>query len=131
MNLALTATVYLLEQDTDITETIRSLCDEKSLMLECFQTSSALIDAVHKRSPACVIVANDKPCGQALGLLSSLNDKESIIPVIILGDHSDIASAVAAIKAGAIDYIEKPVIYGRLAEHFNQFIKQPLSMSIL
>ncbi|WP_330926885.1 response regulator [Candidatus Sororendozoicomonas aggregata] len=131
MNLALPTTVYLLEQDTDITETIRSLCEEKSLMLECFQTSSALINAVHKKAPACVIVANDKPCGQALGLLSTLNNEESTIPVIILGDHSDVASAVAGIKAGAIDYIEKPVIYGRLAEHFNQFIKQPVAMSLL
>ena len=131
MNLALTATVYLLEQDTDITDTIRILCNEKSLMLECFQADSALIEAVHNKAPACVIVANDKPYGQALGLLSSLNNEESTIPVIILGDHSDVASAVAGIKAGAIDYIEKPVIYGRLAEHFNQFTKQSAAVSMV
>ncbi len=130
MNLATPTTVYLLEQDTAITDTIRSLCEEKSLSLHCFQSDNELLEAIESTQPLCIIAANDKPRGQALTLLTLLNNREVPTPVIILGHHSDVASAVAAIKAGAIDYIEKPTIYGRLSEHFNQVIKRYASTEV-
>ncbi|MCW7554009.1 response regulator [Endozoicomonas gorgoniicola] len=120
MNLAKQAIVYLLEKDTSITDTIRSLCDEKSMMLECFDSGPELLRAIDLQVPACIVAADNVPVGHALTLMEALDACHQDIPVIILGEHSDVSSAVAAIKAGAIDYIEKPVIYGRLAEHFNQ-----------
>lgn len=128
MSLAKQATVYLLERDTGITDTIRSLCDEKSMVLECFESGHDLIHAVDGVYPACIVASNDEPIGQALSLMEALDTHHHDIPVIILGDHSDVSSAVAAIKAGAIDYIEKPVIYGRLAEHFNQALVRTTSL---
>ena len=129
MSLAKHATVYLLEKDTGITDTIRSLCDEKSMMLECFDSGPELLHAVNGQAPACIVAANNEPIGQALTLMEALDPHHHNIPVIILGEHSDVSSAVAAIKAGAIDYIEKPVIYGRLAEHFNQALARTALMS--
>lgn len=128
MSLAKQATVYLLERDTGITNTIRSLCDEKSMLLECFESGQELLHAVEGSTPACIVAANNEPVGQALTLMEALDTHHHNIPVIILGDHSDVSSAVAAIKAGAIDYIEKPVIYGRLAEHFNQALARTASL---
>lgn len=130
MNLVTPAAVYLLEQDADTTDTIRCLCDEKSLSLRCFQSESELMNAMESVQPLCIIAADDQPTGQALELLTLLKrrGKQKQVPVIILGHHSDVAGAVAAIKAGAIDYIEKPVIYGRLAEHFSQVLKRSPSI---
>ncbi len=125
MSLATKATVYLLEQDTNVTDTIRGLCDEKSMRLECFNSSSELLMAMQGVHPDCIIAANEKESEEAVQLLEALNEGEYDIPVIILGQHNDMHTAVAAIKAGAIDYIEKPVIYGRLAEHFNQISPAP------
>ena len=122
MTLASQPFVYLLEQDTDMTKIIRSLCEKKSLQLLCFESGPALMAALKDQSPSCIISANDCPQGQALSLMKELNHNSQNIPVIILGDHNDVYSAVAAIKAGALDYIEKPVIYGRLAENLNQVI---------
>ncbi|MDP0562502.1 MAG: response regulator [Candidatus Endonucleobacter sp. (ex Gigantidas childressi)] len=123
MNLRTTATIYLLEPDAGTTKTIRSLCAEKALSLHCFQSDDELMKAMEFTQPSCVIVAMDKPMRGALYLLTSLITRGGQVPVIMLGLHSDIASAVKAIRAGAIDYIEKPTIYGRLAEHLNNIIK--------
>ncbi|MGI9276208.1 MAG: response regulator [Endozoicomonas sp.] len=128
MSLATKATVYLLEQDTGITNTIRSLCDEKSMELECFASGHELLGAMDGQLPACIVAANDQPDGQAIALLEALDNRSQKIPVIILGHHSDVSSAVAAIKAGAMDYIEKPTIYGRLAEHFSQMTRRTASL---
>ena len=123
MNLATEFLVYLLEKDTEITKTIHDLCNEKSLQLHCFDSGNELLNAIRDEQPSCIITANDQPNGQALSLMDKLASHEQQIPVIILGGHNDIAGAVAAIKAGAIDYIEKPTIYGRLAENLNKVIK--------
>lgn len=121
MNLVSPFFVYLLEQDTDITTTIKNLCNEKSLQLHCFNSNDELLTAALSKQPSCIIAANNN--GQALSLMDQLTSLEQTMPVIILGDHNDVSSAVAAIKAGAVDYIEKPTIYGRLAEHLNQVMK--------
>lgn len=123
MNLATHCSVYLLEQDFGTTETIRSLCHEKSLHLICFSSHFELLNALKADQPSCIIAANDQPHGQALNLMQDLASENHQVPVIILGHHNDVSSAVAAIKAGAVDYIEKPTIYGRLAEQLNLVVK--------
>ena len=127
MNLATQFLVYLLEKDTEITKTIHDLCNEKSLQLHCFDSDNELLNAIKSEQPSCIISANDQPNGQALNLMDELAHHEQEIPVIILGAHNDVAGAVAAIKAGALDYIEKPTIYGRLAENLNEVMKSSVS----
>ncbi len=123
MNLVIHRLVYLLEQDSGTTESIRRLCQEKSLGLVCFRSMFDLMEAIKTDQPSCIIAANDHPQGQALSLMEDLASENKQVPVIILGHHNDVTSAVAAIKAGALDYIEKPTIYGRLAEQLNAVVK--------
>ncbi|MGB0361122.1 MAG: response regulator [Endozoicomonas sp.] len=124
MNPALTYSIYLLEQDYNVTDIVRNLCKEKSLALTSFNCPLELMSAIKAIQPCCIIAANNEPFGQALDLMENLATERHQIPVIILGDHNDIHSAVTAIKAGAIDYIEKPTIYGRLAEQLNRVVTQ-------
>ncbi len=121
MNLANPYNVYLLEEDACITKTVSNLCNEKSLRLSCFSSNVELMDSVMTSPPCCIIAANNND--QALILMGDLASRNQNIPVIILGEHNDVASAVAAIKAGALDYIEKPTVYGRLAEQLNEVKK--------
>ena len=55
-------------------------------------------------------------------LLAEIQQREPSLPVIVLGEHSNVSSAVESIRAGALDYIEKPVYSGRLVEHFNMLV---------
>ena len=126
MNQAPFRSIYLLEQDPTTTEIIRNLCQEKSLVLSCFSSGCELLSTLESNQPSCIIVANDQPHGQAFTLMQAMSSANHQLPVIILGHHNDVSGAVAAIKAGALDYIEKPTIYGRLAEQLNQVIKQSL-----
>lgn len=115
-----TPAIFLLEQDASVADSIRTLCHKKLLSLASFDSCDSLLKALETDTPSCIIVANDQPTGQALTLMSHLNEQEHDVPVIILGSHNDIHSAVASIKAGALDYIDKPVIYGRLVERLTQ-----------
>ena len=115
--------IFLLEQDASVTDLIRTLCHKKLFSLASFDSYDNLLTALEADTPACIIAANDQPAGQALALISHLNEQAHDVPVIILGSHNDVYSAVASIKAGALDYIEKPVIYGRLAEQLTQLTR--------
>ena len=51
-----------------------------------------------------------------LGVQQRLNDRGLVLPVVIVTGHGDIAMAVQAMRAGAVDFLEKPVSRDRLLE---------------
>ncbi len=122
--MAINDLVYLLEQDNEIKETIRGLCDEKSLHLKVFHQHNELLSAIKNLTPGCIVVASEEQGDRVLELVRHISENAKGVPVVVLGTHNDLNTAVAVIKLGAVDYIEKPVISGRLAEHFNQIALQ-------
>jgi FixJ family two-component response regulator len=59
-------------------------------------------------APACVIVDVRMPGPSGLELQAALTDRNDRLPVILMSGHGDIRMSVQAIKAGAVDFIEKP-----------------------
>lgn len=92
--------------------------------MKSFDSMQTLIDALNSEVPAILIASssadNVENSSSTLLDIKAINNE---LPIIVLGDPSDLNGAVTAIKAGAIDYIEKPVISGRLKEHFRQLIR--------
>ena len=70
---------------------------------------SYLLEAARAR-PACLIVDILLPGMSGLELLRRLRDANSDVPVILLADESDVPTAVAAMREGATDFIEKPYV---------------------
>ena len=69
MQQAIHILVYLLEQDTETTETIRKLCNEKSIQLQCYLSHDELIDALDNSRPSCIIAATDSSDDRTLDIL--------------------------------------------------------------
>ncbi len=93
----------------------RSVCDALSLLLKIdgfairgFADALQFLETVQTMSPACVILDLYLPGLSGLDVLRALSDRRFAPPVIVISGQSDIATAVAAIKAGATDFIEKP-----------------------
>lgn len=115
--------VFLLERDDAVVSEISELCAAKSMDFVHYTDQATMMTALSRQTPAVIIAANGESNGQVFNLLDVLQDADYHIPVIILGRHLDLQSAVAAIKSGALDYIEKPVIYGKLAEQLTNIAK--------
>ena len=117
-------TVFLLKQDTATTHTISEICESQEINVKSFDSTQALIKALGSEAPFILIASSSADSVDKSSM--SLQDIKAIkneLPIIVLGDPSDLNGAVTAIKAGAIDYIEKPVFSGRLKEHFRQLIR--------
>ncbi|MTI14261.1 response regulator [Sansalvadorimonas verongulae] len=115
MNNAQGSCVFLLENDQAVTSAIMSLCEKGQLTLRCFSSWEDMENSLDSHKPSYLIMSNALCSSSICEKVSHITNVG--IPVIVLGKQHDLNGAVASIQAGAIDYIEKPVIHGRLAEY--------------
>lgn len=79
------------------------------LHAETFSSAGAFLDAYQPQRPGCLLLDLHMPGMNGLELQKTLLDRHYNLPVIILTGYGDVHSAVTAIKAGAVDFLEKPL----------------------
>lgn len=74
----------------------------------CFADGAALLSQIRSRIPACVFLDVRMPEGDGLDLLKKLREENCPAPIFVTSADGDIATAVEAVRSGAVDFIEKP-----------------------
>jgi two-component system response regulator FixJ len=74
-----------------------------------FESADAFLDALTGDETGCVVADVRMPGTDGIELVRELSRRNSTLPVVLISGHADVPMAVAAIKAGAEDFIEKPV----------------------
>lgn len=104
-------TVSVVERDPAVRDGLRSLLSTLDVQVNVFDCAEAFLEGLKEQTtPVCVITAVDLPRLSGLDLLDQLAERGLRIPTIMLADHSDVPMAVRAMRAGAIDFIEKPFV---------------------
>lgn len=105
-----TATVFIIDDDPASRDWLAAHLAQAGLDVACHDGSEAFFGACHGESSGCV-VADFGRCGiDGLRLQAELSRRGLPLPVIFLADHGDIPTSVRAIKAGAFDFMSKPVV---------------------
>ena len=100
-------TVFIVDDDADVRDSIRVLLESADLKVRSFAAAKIfLTDAA--TAHGCLISDIRMPDMTGLELQEELNRREIKLPVIVITGHADVPLAVRAMKAGAIDFIEKP-----------------------
>jgi two-component system response regulator FixJ len=73
-----------------------------------YASAEAFLEAVETLAEGCVLTDVHLPAMSGLDLLRRLGNRRESFPVIVLTGQADVATAVDAIKLGAVDFIEKP-----------------------
>jgi len=105
----LTPIVFLIDDDDDLRETMRELIEREGRQVEAFATCEAFLAAYRPGQKGCLLVDARLPGLGGLALLQLLKAEHHSLPSIMITGHGEVAMAVEAMKAGAIDFIEKPV----------------------
>lgn len=112
-----TPTVYLVDDDTAVRDALSMLLEVSGFRVERYAGGEAFLaacrDIVH---PACLILDVRMPGMNGPALQQELNRCGIHLPIIFLTAHGDIPTSVAAIKAGAMDFLTKPVEGGLLID---------------
>ena len=101
-------TVFVVDDDEAVRHFLRGLIASVGLRVEVYAAARDFLDAFEVGTPGCLLLDIRMPGLSGLELQRELAERDIRLPVIILTGHGDVRVAVHALKAGAVDFIEKP-----------------------
>ncbi|PZW40807.1 two-component system CheB/CheR fusion protein [Humitalea rosea] len=105
-----TPVIFVVDGELEIRKGLRGLLEGNGWHVEDFATCEAFLEAYHPDREGCILIDAHLPGGMSgLELLKSLNTAGHPLPAIMITGRCDLPTAVQAMKAGAMDFIEKPV----------------------
>lgn len=102
-------TVYLIEDDADLRESLAALLEASGYVPRGFASAEDFLASGVNERPACAVVDLRLPGMSGLDLQQKLHNEQPYLPVIVVTGHGDVATARAALRTGALDFLEKPV----------------------
>jgi FixJ family two-component response regulator/signal transduction histidine kinase len=101
--------IYVVDDDHGVRDSIRRVLQDSGHLVEAFPSCEAFLHAYQPGREACLLLDACLPGMHGIDLLHRLQDAGQMLPAIIITGASDVSMAVQAMKAGALDLIEKPV----------------------
>lgn len=101
--------VIIVDDDASVREALLNLVESAGYRATCFASTSELLEADVVDNPGCLILDVRMPGKNGLDLQNHLAERGNQKPIIFLTGHGDIPMTVQAMKAGAVDFLTKPV----------------------
>jgi len=101
--------VHIVDDDAAVRRALVRLLRSEGLEAVTYETAQAVLNAATSLSSGCILLDLQMPGMDGLELLARLGELAIGLPVIVVTGHGDVATAVKAMKAGAVDFIEKPI----------------------
>ena len=100
--------VFIVDDDEAMRNSLRWLIESVGRTGETYESARAFLENHYPGRSGCLLLDVRMPGMSGLELQSQLESHDIRLPVIILTGHGDVGMAVKAMKAGALDFIEKP-----------------------
>ncbi|MCK4341119.1 MAG: response regulator transcription factor [Phycisphaerae bacterium] len=113
-------TVFVVDDDAALCEALQWLLESEGLPVKAYDSAEAFLAEYESGQPGCLVLDVRMRGMSGLELQSKLSEQDFAIPVIIITGHGDVPMAVRAVKAGALEFLEKPVHDQVLLEHIRQ-----------
>lgn len=101
--------VYVVDDDEASRELLRHLLESVDIHVQTYASAREFLDDYESDVPGCLLLDVRMPVVSGLELQEELRSQANNLPVIIVTGHSDTQVAIRAMKAGAFDFIEKPI----------------------
>jgi len=101
-------TVHVVDDDADVLRSLERLLLSAGFTPVLYKSAFAVMDAASRLSAGSLLLDVQMPGMDGLELQAQLNDRAVRLPVIVMTGQGDVPTAVRAMKAGAVDFIEKP-----------------------
>ncbi len=106
--MAASQVVHVIDDDADVRQSLAFLLSTEGHAVRVHDSALAFLKALPDAQDGCVLTDIRMPDMDGLELQRRLNELKAGFPVIIMTGHGDVSLAVTAMKAGAVDFIEKP-----------------------
>lgn len=102
------ATVFIIDDDPAVRDAIRWLMEQVKLKVQVFSSADEFLASYTPGTRGCIILDVRMPGMSGLELQERLKAAGNILPTIIITGHGDVSIAVRAMKAGAVEFLQKP-----------------------
>lgn len=109
-------TVFLIDDDEDIRKSLQRALEKRGYAVESHASAASFLAAYDPARQGCLLLDYGMPDMNGLELQAHLNELGATIPVIFITGHGGVPESVQAIKAGAVDFLEKPFRQADLVE---------------
>lgn len=108
MTKAVAKTVYIVDDDSALRDSLSVLFKARSFDVMTYESAATFLDALPNVRAGCALIDVNMPGMSGIQLLGAIRSAGSVIPCIIMTGFGEISLAVKAMKAGATDFMEKP-----------------------
>ncbi len=116
--------ISIVDDDASIREALKSLMRSVQFNVEAFASAEEFLNSQRIHDTSCLILDVYLPGMSGFELQNRLNVEQRGIPIVFITAHSDEASRQRALKAGAVDFLSKPVRRDALFKAIQSAIKQ-------
>jgi FixJ family two-component response regulator len=104
-----TRIVYVVDDDADVRQGLKNLLESVGLRAETFVSVNEFLASVRPDSPGCLVLDVRLPGLSGLDFQAEMKRLNINIPIVFITGHGDISMTVRAMKAGAIEFLTKPI----------------------
>jgi len=102
-------TIFVIDDQKSVRDALGEMLSVFGFVVETHESADAFLRVLDRSRPGCVVADVRMPGTDGIELTRELARRNVALPVVLISGHADVPMAVAAIKAGAEDFIEKPV----------------------
>ena len=119
-------TLFLIDDQQAVREALGEMLRVLGYRVETYESADAFLEVLFAPRPGCIVADVRMPGMDGIELVRELSRRGIALPVVLISGHGDVRMAVAAIKAGAEDFIEKPVDDAHLLAAINRCLGRVL-----
>jgi two-component system, LuxR family, response regulator FixJ len=128
-NIAANKSIVVIDDDPDVIHAFAIIFHTLGYEVASFDDTESFVNRARQLSPACVLLDLYMPGKSGLEILKEIDARSYPAPIIVMSGRGDVATAVAAIKNGANDFIEKRLgidpVATRVCEAIDNWVRQP------
>ena len=115
-----TPTVFIVDDDEAVRDSIAELVSSVGLPAFTFASAQEFLDGFDAEQPGCLVLDLRMAHMSGLALQERLEALGARIPIVFISAHGDITDAVKALRAGAVDFVQKPYREQQLLDSINE-----------
>lgn len=111
--------VFIVDDDVAVRDALTLMIEQENIQVKAFASGEDFLASYEQECYSCVLLDVGMPGMDGLQVQTELSKREFLLPIIFLTGHGNIPMSVRAIKAGAVDFLTKPITREKLFATIN------------